>query len=56
MKTPHANPPKRRNGVAQAALGRKPTKGHKRKERSYNLAKGHTRKAKHPQRPETPHD
>ena len=50
MQPTHATPPKRRNGVAQAALGRKTTRGHKRKERAYNLAKGFTRKAKHRQR------
>jgi hypothetical protein len=39
--------PRRRNGVAQAALGRSTTRGHRRKERSRNVAKGHCRKAKH---------
>lgn len=35
------------NGIAQAARGRKPTRGHKRKERAYNVARGHSRKPKH---------
>ena len=44
----------RRSGVAQAALGRKPTRGHTRKERGYNVAKGHSRKSKHRSRSRNP--
>jgi len=43
-----------RSGVAEAALGRKPTRGHRRKERGYNVAKGHSRKSKHRRRSRNP--
>ena len=36
-----------RNPHAEDALSRKPTRGHKRKERDRNVAKGHSRKPKH---------
>lgn len=39
--------PRRRNGVAQAALGRSTTRGHRRKERSRSVARGSCRKVKH---------
>ncbi len=35
---------KRRSGVHEAALGRKPTRGQKRKERPRAIARGHSRK------------
>tara|TARA_B100001094_G_scaffold329535_2_gene392502 strand:- start:3136 stop:4035 length:900 start_codon:yes stop_codon:yes gene_type:complete len=42
--------PTRRNTEHQDALSRKPTRGHKRKERSRAVGKGHSRKQKHKQK------
>jgi len=42
--------PSRRNPEHQDALSRKPTRGHKRKERGRAVEKGHSRKQKHKQR------